>query len=289
MIQVSFPDGSIKEVEAGSTPLQLAEGISPRLAKAALGALVNGAPWDLTRALPGDCTLQILTWNDAAGREIYRHSSTHLMAQAVQALYPDAKLTVGPPLEDRFYYDIDMAPISEDDFAKIEEKMREFARANLPIEREELSREEARELFANDKYKLELLQDVPEGETISVYRQGDWICVAARTFRQREYSRRSNSCRSQARIGAAMPATNSCSGFTARVIPPKKNWTRILNGSNKRSCAIIASWGANWTCSCFRPKSAPDFPCGYLKARCCDTLWKISFATNWLSAATSPL
>jgi threonyl-tRNA synthetase len=175
MIQVTFPDGSIKDVQAGSTPLQLAEGISPRLAKAALGALVDGAPWDLTRPLPGDCTLQILTWNDAAGREIYRHSSTHLMAQAVQALYPDAKLTVGPPLEDRFYYDIDMAPISEDDFSKIEDKMREFAKANLPIEREELSREAARELFADDKYKLELLDDIPEGETISIYRQGDWF------------------------------------------------------------------------------------------------------------------
>jgi threonyl-tRNA synthetase len=175
MIQVTFPDGSIKEVQAGSTPLQLAEGISPRLAKAALGAIVDGAPWDLTRALPGDCTLQILTWNDVAGREIYRHSSTHLMAQAVQALYPDAKLTVGPPLEDRFYYDIDMAPISEADFQKIEDKMREFAKADLPIEREEISREAARGLFANDEYKLELLQDIPEGETISIYRQGDWL------------------------------------------------------------------------------------------------------------------
>lgn len=97
------------------------------------------------------------------------------MAQAVQAVYPDAKLTVGPPLEDRFYYDIDMAPISEADFQKIEDKMREFAKANLPIEREEISREDARELFANDEYKSELLKDIPEGETISIYRQGDWF------------------------------------------------------------------------------------------------------------------
>jgi threonyl-tRNA synthetase len=175
MIRVTFPDGSIKEVEDKSTPLDIASGISPRLAKAALGALVDGKPFDLTRPLPGDCTLKILTWNDAEGREIYRHSSTHLMAQAVQALYPDAKLTVGPPLEDRFYYDIDMPPISEDEFAQIEEKMRELAKANFPIERHELSRKEARELFAGDNYKLELLEDIPENEPITIYRQGDWF------------------------------------------------------------------------------------------------------------------
>ncbi len=175
MIQVTFPDGSVREAAEHSTPLQLAESISPRLAKAALGALVDNTPWDLTRPLPGDCTIKILTWNDAEGREIYRHSSTHLMAQAVKALYPEAKLTVGPPLEDRFYYDIDMPSVSEDDFAAIEAKMKEFSKANFPIEREEVTREQARELFADDEYKLELLQDIPEGETLSIYRQGDWF------------------------------------------------------------------------------------------------------------------
>ena len=175
MIKVSFPDGSVKEVADQSTPLQIAEGISPRLAKASLGALVDNAPFDLTRELPGDCTLKILTWNDVEGREIYRHSSTHLMAQAVKELYPEAKLTVGPPLEDRFYYDIDMPPISEDAFPAIEEKMRELAKADLPILREEVSREEAGVLFEGDEYKLELLSDVPDGETITIYRQGDWF------------------------------------------------------------------------------------------------------------------
>ncbi len=175
MIRITFPDGSIKEVEAGSSALDLAQGISPRLAKAALAALVDGKPYDLTRPLTTDSTLKILTWNDPEGREVYRHSSTHLMAQAVKALYPDAKLTVGPPLEDRYYYDIDMPPISEDDFARIEEKMREFAKADYPIEREEVSREKARELFQGDPYKLELLDDIPEGETVSIYKQGDWF------------------------------------------------------------------------------------------------------------------
>ena len=177
MIRVSFPDGSVREYEDGASPRQVAESIGRRLAQAALGAIVDGQPWDLTRPLPGDCTLKLLTWNDAEGREIYRHSSTHLMAMAVKALYPSAKLTVGPPLEDRYYYDIDMAPIGEADFAAIEEKMREIAKADLPIVREEVSRDEARELFAGlgEDYKVELLEDIPADEKITLYRQGDWV------------------------------------------------------------------------------------------------------------------
>lgn len=177
MVKVTFPDGTIHEYEAGITPGQIAERIGSRLAAAALAALVDGKAWDLQRPLPGDCALKILTWNDPEGREVYRHSSTHLMAQAVQALYPQAKLTVGPPLEDRFYYDIDMPPISEDEFPRIEAKMRELAGADLPIRREEVSRDEARALFEklDEPYKLELLQDIPADEPVSLYRQGDWV------------------------------------------------------------------------------------------------------------------
>jgi threonyl-tRNA synthetase len=176
-MRVTFPDGTIKEYEEGVTPRQVAERIGSRLASAALAALVDGKPWDLNRPLPGDCTLKILTFNDPEGREVFRHSSTHLMAQAVQALYPEAKLTVGPPLADRFYYDIDMPPISEEEFPTIEAKMRELAAADLPITREEISREDAQSLFEQmgDTYKLELLGDIPEGEPITLYRQGDWF------------------------------------------------------------------------------------------------------------------
>ncbi len=175
MIRVSFPDGSVKEHPDGSSPLDVAEAIGPRLAQAALAAQVDGQMWDLTRPLPGDCTLRLLTWKDAEGREVYRHSSTHLMAQAVKALYPQAKLTVGPPLEDRFYYDIDMPPVSDADFEQIEAKMAEFARQDLPIVRQEVSREEAQRLFSDDKYKLEVLADIPVGETVTIYKQGDWF------------------------------------------------------------------------------------------------------------------
>jgi len=175
MIRVSFPDGSVKEHPAGSSPLDVANAIGPRLAQAALAAQVDGQMWDITRPLPGDCALRLLTWKDAEGREVFRHSSTHLMAQAVKALYQEAKLTVGPPLEDRFYYDIDMPPVSEADFDKIEAKMAEFARQDLPIVRQEVSRQEAQQLFADDEYKLQVLEEIPAGETVTIYRQGDWF------------------------------------------------------------------------------------------------------------------
>lgn len=175
MIQVSFLDGHTREFENGVSPLQIAASIGPRLATSALAAQVNDQLWDLTRPLEGDASLQLFTWNDPQGREVYRHSSTHLMAQAVKALFPGAKLTVGPPLDDKFYYDIELPGLSESDFEAIEAKMRELALADLPIEREEITRQRAQELFAHDGYKLEVLADIPEGAPITIYKQGDWF------------------------------------------------------------------------------------------------------------------
>jgi threonyl-tRNA synthetase len=177
MIKVTFPDGSVREYEVGVSALQVAEAIGSRLAQAAVGAIVDEQPYDLSRPLPGDCALKILTFKDAEGREVYRHSSTHLMAQAVKELYPEAKLTVGPPLADRFYYDIDMPPVGEEEFAKIEAKMMELAKADLPIVREEVSRAEARALFEGigETYKLEIIDELPEDATITLYRQGNWV------------------------------------------------------------------------------------------------------------------
>jgi threonyl-tRNA synthetase len=196
MINVTFPDGSVREVPDGSSALDVAQGIGSRLAQAAIGALVNEQPYDLSRPLPGDCHLRILTFKDAEGREVYRHSSTHLMAQAVKELYPAAKLTVGPPLDDKFYYDIDVEPIREEDFARIEAKMREISERNLPIVREEVSREAARELFAGlgEDYKLEILDAIPEGDSVTLYvRAIGSTFVAARTCLRRARSKPSRS------------------------------------------------------------------------------------------------
>ena len=175
MIQVTFPDGNSRSYEDGASPLEIAQSIGARLGAAVLAAQVNGQMWDLTRPLEGDAALRLLTFNDAPGREVYRHSSTHLMAQAVKALFPEAKLTVGPPLDDKFYYDIELAGLGESDFPAIEAKMREFADADLTIEREEITREQAAQLFADDHYKIEVLADIPEGAPITIYKQGDWF------------------------------------------------------------------------------------------------------------------
>lgn len=177
MIQVTFPDGAVREYEDGISPLQIAESIGSRLAQAVLAAKVDGEVRDLTRPLDGNCTLQLLTFKDAEGREVYRHSSTHLMAQAVKELYPEAKLTIGPALEDRYYYDIDVPPIREDDFGAIEAKMRELSAADYPIVREEVSRNEARAIFEElgESYKLEIIDGLPEDATITLYRQGNWV------------------------------------------------------------------------------------------------------------------
>ena len=175
MIHVTFPDQSVREFSDHVTPLEIAQSIGSRLGAAVLAARVNDLPWDLTRPLQGDSTLKLYTWSDPEGREVYRHSSTHLMAQAIQELYPDAKLTIGPPLEDRFYYDIDVEAISEDDFPRIEAKMMELAAQDLPIVGETIAREQALELFAGNPYKLELIQALPEDEPITIYRQGTFL------------------------------------------------------------------------------------------------------------------
>ena len=146
MIKITFPDGNSREYEAGISPMQIAESISAGLAKKVLVAEVDGKSWDLTRTLTGDCSLKLYTWDDTAGKEAYWHSSAHLMAEALEALYPNVKLGIGPPIEQGFYYDIDLGEgrtISQEDLATIEKKMAELAARNSPFERSEVSKKDA--------------------------------------------------------------------------------------------------------------------------------------------------
>ena len=178
MIKITFPDGNSREYEAGISPMQIAESISAGLAKKVLVAEVDGKSWDLTRTLTGDCSLKLYTWDDTAGKEAYWHSSAHLMAEALEALYPNVKLGIGPPIEQGFYYDIDLGEgrtISQEDLATIEKKMAELAARNSPFERSEVSKKDAIQYFSDkaDPYKLELLQDLNDGE-ITFYKQGNF-------------------------------------------------------------------------------------------------------------------
>ena len=177
-ILVKLPDGSQREYENGTTPYQVAESISPRLASDALVAKVDGVVKDLNTPLYSDVELSILTFKDDEGKHTYWHSSSHLMAHAIQELYPEAKFGVGPPIDNGFYYDIDInTSLTEDDLPKIEAKMNEIAKNGNPFQRQELSRDEALNYFSKkgDNYKIEILTEfIEEGETISIYHEGDF-------------------------------------------------------------------------------------------------------------------
>ncbi len=176
MIHVSLPDGSVREFEPGISILAVAAAIGPRLAKDAVCAYVDGKLRDLRDNLTEDCSLTLVTPDSPDALEVIRHTSAHIMAQAVKRLYPDAKLAIGPAIEDGFYYDFDLpSPLNEEDLNRITEEMGRIIEEDLPIVRKELSKKEARSLLEEEGevYKLELLDDI-EGETVTFYEQGEF-------------------------------------------------------------------------------------------------------------------
>jgi len=180
MIRISLPDGSVKEVAAGTTILEVVASIGPRLAKAAVCAVVNGELRDVREPLTQDGALTVLTKEDARVLETIRHTTSHIMAQAVKRLFPEAKLGIGPAIDEGFYYDLDLPnPLADEDLEKIVDEMKTIISEDLPITRKELTVSEARALLESqgETYKLELLDEISslEGETISFFEQGDFI------------------------------------------------------------------------------------------------------------------
>ena len=172
-IKVTLPDGSVREVPAGTTSRQIAEGIGAGLARAALAARVNGAVWDLDRPLEADARLAILTERDPEALEVLRHSSAHILATAVRELFPGAGIGFGPPIEDGFYYDFQVdRPFTPEDLERIEAKMAEVAARDYPFVREVVDRSEANRRFADDPLKLERISELGDDETITVYTDG---------------------------------------------------------------------------------------------------------------------
>ena len=176
MINITFPDGTVREYEKGVTGLDIARGISQRLAREALAASVDGETWDLTRPIENDAEVKLLTWDDEEGKHAYWHSSAHLMAEALQELYPGIKFGIGPAIENGFYYDVDPGEgvtIREADFPVIEKKMLELIAAKEDIKRQNVTKQEAIELFSSrgEHYKVELINELEEG-TITTYTQG---------------------------------------------------------------------------------------------------------------------
>lgn len=177
MIKITLPDGSIREYEKGTTSMQVAQSISEGLARNVLAAKVNNVVVDANKSINEDSSLSLLTWNDAEGKNTLWHSSAHLLAEALEALYPGVKFWVGPPLENGFYYDVDMdgQPLTPADFEKIEAKMLELARKNSEFIRKDISKADAINYFTEkgDQYKLDLLERLEDGN-ISLYTQGNF-------------------------------------------------------------------------------------------------------------------
>lgn len=176
-MRVTLPDGAKREIPVGSTVADLASSIGKSLAKAAVAGTVNGVPVDLYAELHDGDEVSIITDTSPEGLDIIRHSTSHLMAQAVKQLFPDVRVTIGPSVDNGFYYDFDTPkPFTPDDLPAIEQRMRELAAANIPIRREVMSKEEAIDLFRSmgETYKVEIIQELDAG-TVSLYRQGDFI------------------------------------------------------------------------------------------------------------------
>ena len=182
MIHITLPDGSVKEFESGVTAFDVAEAISPRLRKAVLAAEIDGEPHDAFAPIEHDCSLKLLTFNDEYGRWTLRHTGSHVLAQAVKKVRPEAKLAIGPAIDNGFYYDFDVDdPFTPDDLVLIEKEMAKIVEEKLPLERFELPREEAIKFMAdrNEPYKVELIEDLPEDAVISFYKQGDFVDLCA--------------------------------------------------------------------------------------------------------------
>ncbi|MCS6855433.1 MAG: threonine--tRNA ligase [Elioraea sp.] len=178
MPTITLPDGSQRRFDGAVTGAEIAAAIGPGLAKAALAVEVDGELWDLSRPITMDARVRIITRKDEEALELIRHDCAHVLAEAVQTLFPGAQVTIGPPIENGFYYDFAYhRPFTPEDFPAIEAKMREIIARGAPFERIVTTRHEAIALFESkgEKYKVELIQDLPQGETITLYRQGEWV------------------------------------------------------------------------------------------------------------------
>jgi threonyl-tRNA synthetase len=176
-VKISLPDGSVREYPAGVKGSEIASSISEGLARVSLAIEVNGEIWDLARPINTDASIKILTWNDKGGKSTFWHSSAHLLAEALEALYPGVKFGAGPAVDNGFYYDVDLGgrPFGEDDLAAVEAKMKELAKKDSTYQRSEVSKADALKYFTEkgDEYKVELINDLADG-TITFYKQGNF-------------------------------------------------------------------------------------------------------------------
>lgn len=254
MVAIKLPDGSILNMESGVNGFDIAAKISPNLAKAALAITVNGTTQDLSTPITTDATVTIITGKDKEGLHILRHSCSHVMAQAVKELWPDVQVTIGPAIENGFYYDFARKePFTTEDFARIEEKMHEIVKRDEKIERIVMPRNEAIKFFKDkgEHYKAEIIEDLPESETISLYRQGDFTDLC-----------RGPHVPSTGKIGNAFKLTKVAGAYWrgdstkemlqriyATAWADKKSWKLTCKCWKKLPNATTANSARKWICS----------------------------------------
>lgn len=177
MLTITLPDGNQKQFNNAVTALQVAESISPNLAKATIAAVVNDKLIDATVLIESDASIRLITDRDDAALEVIRHSTAHLLAHAVKSLFPTAQVTIGPVIEDGFFYDFAFRPFTPEDLELIEKKMVELAKENSAVHRKIISRDEAIKLFEKmgEHYKVQIIRDISENEMLSLYEQGDFV------------------------------------------------------------------------------------------------------------------
>lgn len=172
-INITFPDQSVKQFESGVTPLQIAESLSPQLARDILAASVNDKEWDISRPITEDATIRLFKWDDPEGKHAFWHSSAHLLAEALQELFPGVKFGIGPAIENGFYYDIDPGEhtITAADFPRIEKKMLELAQQKNPIVRADITKADALKLFGDrgEEYKCELISELEDVSFVKLF------------------------------------------------------------------------------------------------------------------------
>src|SRR6267154_6448085 len=270
-VKITLPDGSVKEFQEGIKGMEIAQSISEGLARNALAIEVNGEIWDLSRPITNDSSIKIFTWNDKGGKYAFWHSSAHLLAEALEVLYPGVKFGIGPPIENGFYYDVDLGGkiFGEEDLAAVEKKMIELARLNKAFVRRAVSKAEAIDYFKKkgDEYKLELIDGLQDG-SITFYQQGNFVDL----------------CR-----GPHIPSTGpikavkllNIAGAYWRGDEKNKMLTRIYCITfPKQKNGIIENWEKNWSYLPFPKKWAWGFPCGCQK--------EPSFASVWNSSCAEP-
>jgi threonyl-tRNA synthetase (EC 6.1.1.3)/Ser-tRNA(Thr) hydrolase (EC 3.1.1.-) len=249
MINITLPDGSVRQYENGITALDIAKSISEGLARKVLAANVNGQVWDATRPIYEDVSLKLLTWNDTDGKNTFWHSSAHLMAEAVESMFPGVKFWVGPPVENGFYYDMDLGDrkISDDDLAALEKKMNELAKQNNKYVRKEMPKDAAVKYFTEkgDEYKLDLLSNLNDGE-ITFYTQGNFTDLCRGPHIPSTGFIKAIKLMSIAEpTGKGMRRIKCLPGFTELLTPLKRNWMNTCKCWKSLKKEIIVSWEKN--------------------------------------------